>query len=119
MLAIFPLSQPSACANLLLAVAEARQAMVALNEKNSQTGRAPLNYGIGIHVGDVMYGNIGSRARLDFTVIGPAVNMASRIETLTKQLGRTVCCLSRAFTDFVKDDFDLESVGEHPCARLQ
>ena len=113
MLAIFPLSQPAACANLLHAVTEARQAMVALNEKNGETGRAPLNYGIGIHVGDVMYGNIGSRARLDFTVIGPAVNMASRLETLTKQLGRKVL-LSRAFADFVKDDFELERVGEHP-----
>ena len=60
LLAIFPLSQPSACANLLRAVAEARQAMAALNEKNGESGRAPLNYGIGVHVGDVMYGNIGS-----------------------------------------------------------
>ena len=113
LLAIFPLSQPSACANLLHAVAEARQAMIALNEKNSETGRALLNYGIGVHVGDVMYGNIGSRSRLDFTVIGPAVNMASRLETLTKQLGRTVL-LSRAFADFVESDFDLERVGEYP-----
>ena len=113
LLAIFPLSQPSACANLLHAVTEARQAMVALNEKNSETGRAPLNYGIGVHVGDVMYGNIGSRTRLDFTVIGPAVNMASRLETLTKQLGRTVL-LSRAFADFVESEFDLECVGEYP-----
>jgi adenylate cyclase len=113
LLAIFPLSQPSACANLLHAVAEARQAMIALNEKNSETGRAPLNYGIGVHVGDVMYGNIGSRTRLDFTVIGPAVNMASRLEALTKQLGRTVL-LSRAFADFVQSDFDLERVGEYP-----
>ena len=113
LLAIFPLSQPSACANLLHAVAEARRAMIALNEKNSETGRAPLNYGIGVHVGDVMYGNIGSRTRLDFTVIGPAVNMASRLETLTKQLGRKVL-LSRAFADFVQSDFDLERVGEYP-----
>ena len=113
LLAIFPLSQPSACANLLHAVAEARQAMIALNEKNGETGRAPLNYGIGVHVGDVMYGNIGSRSRLDFTVIGPAVNMASRLETLTKQLGRTVL-LSRAFADFVEGEFDLERVGEYP-----
>src|SRR6266571_3337310 len=113
LLAIFPLSQPSACANLLHAVTEARQAMVALNEKNGETGRAPLNYGIGVHVGDVMYGNIGSRTRLDFTVIGPAVNMASRLETLTKQLGRTVL-LSRAFADFVESGFDLERVGEYP-----
>jgi adenylate cyclase len=113
LLAIFPLSEPSACANLLHAVTEARRAMVALNEKNSDIGRAPLNYGIGIHVGDVMYGNIGSRTRLDFTVIGPAVNMASRLEALTKQLGRPVL-LTRAFADFVKNEFELERVGEHP-----
>jgi adenylate cyclase len=113
LLAIFPLSQPTACANLLHAVTEARQAMAALNEKNKDSGRAPLNYGIGVHVGDVMYGNIGSRTRLDFTVIGPAVNMASRLETFTKQLGRTVL-LSRAFADFVERDFDLERVGEYP-----
>ena len=84
-----------------------------LFRSNSETGRAPLNYGIGVHVGDVMYGNIGSRTRLDFTVIGPAVNMASRLETLTKQLGRPVL-LSRAFADFVKSDFDLERVDEYP-----
>ncbi|OSJ26641.1 adenylate/guanylate cyclase domain-containing protein [Bradyrhizobium japonicum] len=113
LLAIFPLSNASACANLLHAVAEARQAMINLNQKNGETGREPLNYGIGIHVGDVMYGNIGSQTRLDFTVIGPAVNMASRLETLTKQLGRTVL-LSRAFADFVNSDFDLERVGEYP-----
>jgi adenylate cyclase len=113
LLAIFPLSEPKACADLLHAVNEARQAMVALNEENRETGRAALNYGIGVHVGDVMYGNIGSRTRLDFTVIGPAVNMASRLEALTKQLGRSVL-LSRAFADLVESDFDLERVGEYP-----
>ena len=112
LLAIFPLTKPSACANLLHAVTEARQAMIALNERNGKAGREPLNYGIGVHVGDVMYGNIGSRTRLDFTVIGPAVNMASRLETLTKKLGRKVL-LSSAFANFVKSDFDLECVGEH------
>lgn len=112
LLAIFPLSQPNACANLLHAVTEARQAMVALNERNSATSRAPLNYGIGVHVGDVMYGNIGSGTRLDFTVIGPAVNMASRLEALTKQLGKTVL-LSRAFAELVEREFELERVGEY------
>ena len=113
LLAIFPLSQPSACADLLHAVAEARQAMADLNETNRKAGGEALNFGIGVHVGDVMYGNIGSRARLDFTVIGPAVNMASRLEALTKQLGRTVL-LSRAFADLVAGDFDLERVSEYP-----
>jgi adenylate cyclase len=113
LLAIFPLDQPQACANLLHAVTEARQAMNALNDRNGGNGRAPLNYGVGVHVGDVMYGNIGSRARLDFTVIGPAVNMASRLEALTKQVGKPVL-LSRDFADLVKDDFDLERLGEYP-----
>src|SRR5271170_2872276 len=91
LLAIFPLSQPSACANLLHAVTEARQAMVALNKKNSETGRAPLNYGIGVHVGDVMYGNIGSHTRLDFTVIGPAENGAAvpRVRRLRRRRFRS------------------------------
>ncbi|MCP3397307.1 adenylate/guanylate cyclase domain-containing protein [Bradyrhizobium sp. CCGB20] len=112
LLAIFPLGAPNACANLLHAVTEARQAMAALNERNNGTGRAPLNYGIGVHVGDVMYGNIGSTSRLDFTVIGPAVNMASRLEALTKQLGRPVL-LSHAFAELVEKQFELEHVGKH------
>lgn len=112
LLAIFPLHEPNACANLLRAVTEARQAMVALNERNNDTGRAPLNYGIGVHVGDVMYGNIGSSSRLDFTVIGPAVNMASRLEALTKQLKKTVL-LSRDFAELVEREFELEHVGKH------
>jgi adenylate cyclase len=113
LLAIFPLTEPQACANLLYAVTGARKAMAELNARNGEAGRAPLNYGIGVHVGDVMYGNIGSRARLDFTVIGPAVNMASRLEALTKQLGKPVL-LSRAFADSVEGDFALEHVGEYP-----
>jgi len=112
LLAIFPLSAPDACANLLHAVTEARGAMAALNERNSATSRAPLNYGIGVHVGDVMYGNIGSSSRLDFTVIGPAVNMASRLEALTKQVKRPVL-LSRDFAELVQPKFELERVGKY------
>jgi adenylate cyclase len=112
LLAIFPLSDPDAGAKLLQAVSEARQAMVALNARNAATGRAPMNYGIGVHVGDVMYGNIGSRSRLDFTVIGPAVNMASRLEALTKQVGKRVL-LSRQFAELVQPQFALEHVGRY------
>ncbi|HEV2154356.1 adenylate/guanylate cyclase domain-containing protein [Bradyrhizobium sp.] len=112
LLAIFPLSRPDACESLLHAVTEAREAMAALNARNSGTGRAPLNYGIGVHVGDVMYGNIGSSSRLDFTVIGPAVNMASRLEALTKQVGRPVL-LSRDFAELVQPKFELARVGKY------
>jgi adenylate cyclase len=58
-------------------IGEAQTALARLNDQNLLTGSDALSYGIGVHVGDVMYGNIGARNRLDFTVIGPAVNIAS------------------------------------------
>jgi adenylate cyclase len=90
LLAIFPSNASDAPRKALAAVTEARVAMAALNDRRRDRGLDPLGYGVGVHVGDVMYGNIGSRRRLDFTVIGPAVNVASRLETLTKTVGRGV-----------------------------
>lgn len=63
----------------------------AANEARAAGGSEPLRFGIGLHVGDVTFGNIGTEDRLDFTVIGPAVNRASRLEGLTKALGVKVC----------------------------
>lgn len=112
LLAIFPLTEPDACTNLLRAIDEARIAMAALNERNLRKGHGPLGYGIGVHVGDVMYGNIGSRNRLDFTVIGPAVNIASRLETLTKTVGHQVL-ISREFADMTGCLKGMENIGQH------
>lgn len=112
LLAIFPLSNTHACGDLLAAIREAQTAMAALNEENVKKGHQPLGYGIGVHVGDVMYGNIGSRSRLDFTVIGPTVNVASRLESLTKELKRPVL-LSRAFVEIAGCEAKLENVGSH------
>ncbi|MEF0943829.1 adenylate/guanylate cyclase domain-containing protein [Rhizobium sp. BR 362] len=117
MLAIFPLSNPMACANLLQAISEAEAAVGALNEENSRHGREVLRYGVGVHVGDVMYGNIGSRTRLDFTVIGPAVNVASRLETLTKEVKRPVL-LSKAFVEMAGCEIEMESLGAFPLKGL-
>ncbi|TCR91714.1 adenylate cyclase [Rhizobium sp. BK376] len=117
LLAIFPLSKPTACADLLQSIREGQAAMAALNAQNAGKGRPVLNYGVGVHVGDVMYGNIGSSKRLDFTVIGPAVNVASRLETLTKDIKRPVL-LSKAFTEMAKCESELESLGSFPLRGL-
>lgn len=117
LLAIFPMSNPNAAQNLLQAVVEARAAVTLLNEDHVRHGRKPLGYGVGVHVGDVMYGNIGSRKRLDFTVIGPAVNVASRLETLTKKVHRPVL-LSSAFVAKAGCASMLESLGRFPLKGL-
>ncbi|NLR98014.1 adenylate/guanylate cyclase domain-containing protein [Rhizobium sp. P38BS-XIX] len=117
LLAIFPLSDPNACHNLLVSISEAQAAVSALNEENRKLGREVLRYGVGVHVGDVMYGNIGSRTRLDFTVIGPAVNIASRLETLTKEVKRPVL-LSKAFVEMAGCQRDMESLGAFPLKGL-
>ncbi len=110
LLAIFPLSNAQASENLLQAIGEAEVAIATLNQENVAKGREALGYGIGVHVGDVMYGNIGSRRRLDFTVIGPAVNIASRLESLTKQAKRPVL-LSRAFVELAGRTREMEHLG--------
>jgi adenylate cyclase len=111
-LAIFPLSNPTACADLLKAIGEAQSAMTTLNKEHIRVGRAALEYGIGVHAGDVMYGNIGSRTRLDFTVIGPAVNIASRLESLTKEIKHPVL-LSKVFVELAGLESKLETLGSY------
>ncbi|MBS2027252.1 MAG: adenylate/guanylate cyclase domain-containing protein [Deltaproteobacteria bacterium] len=65
----------------------ARQAS---NPERQARGVAPIRFGLALHVGEVAYGNIGGAARLDFTCIGPAVNLASRLEGLTGTQDRRV-----------------------------
>ncbi|MGI9380926.1 MAG: adenylate/guanylate cyclase domain-containing protein, partial [Methyloligellaceae bacterium] len=61
-----------------------------VNQERLQQDLPPIACGIGIHYGDVHYGNVGGMKRLDFTVIGPAVNLASRLESLTRDLGQSI-----------------------------
>ncbi len=88
MLAIFPMNEPKACERALKAALEAEHGMAELNRQRRAAGQDELAFGLALHVGDVMWGNIGAQRRLDFTVIGPAVNVASRLDTLSKELRR-------------------------------
>jgi adenylate cyclase len=87
MLAMFPLDAAQACPRALQAAIDARAAMDRLNSERHRRGEQALGFGIALHAGDVMYGNIGAANRLDFTVVGPAVNLASRLERLCRTLG--------------------------------
>jgi adenylate cyclase len=118
LLAIFPLSDPDACTNLLQAISDGRQRIDVLNNTLAERGRPLLRYGVGVHVGDVMYGNIGSRKRLDFTAIGPAVNVASRLEDLTKPTRRPVL-LSSDFVALLGLSPKLVELGSHALRGLE
>jgi len=87
MLAIFPSAPDDAGACCRAALRAARLALAAmdtLNHERRAADKDALHFGLALHIGDVSYGNIGAPHRLDFTVIGPAVNFASRLEEQTK-----------------------------------
>jgi len=92
LLAVFPFeeSRAATCDRALDAALASLVGTEALNKELAQEGRSPLAFGIGLHWGEVEFGNIGTRDRLDFTVIGPAVNLASRLQELTKLVGTPI-----------------------------
>jgi len=94
LLAIFPIDEPSLIAEVARnAVTAARAALGAvgkLGDHPTMAGEPPLEIVIALHIGTVNYGNIGAADRLDFTVIGPAVNLVSRIEAVAKSLDQPI-----------------------------
>jgi adenylate cyclase len=86
MLAIFPIENPAArretAARAAAAAAAVTRAIETVNQARGARGELAIRFGLALHVGEVMFGNIGASARLDFTVIGPAVNHAARLEKL-------------------------------------
>ena len=92
-LAIFPVvgGMPrSACNAALRAVSAARVGMAHLDKERRRQGLPPLPFGAALHLGEMLWGNIGAADRLDFTAIGPAVNLVSRLEGLCRPLGKAV-----------------------------
>jgi adenylate cyclase len=103
-------STEEACAHAIVAAHEAMDRMAALNERRTKNGEPTLNYGLGLHMGDVTYGNIGVPGRLEFTVIGAAANEAARLEGLCKELN-TPILISQEFKQCYPGP--LESLGVH------
>ena len=95
-LAVFTQAEADACNRALDAVRQATRSVDALNRSRRQAGVPVTGFSVALHLGDVFYGNIGSIDRLDFTVIGPAVNEVSRIEGLSRSLEQTIV-ISEAF----------------------
>jgi adenylate cyclase len=91
MLIVFPADRRGelgpACRAAVEAALEAFERAEQVNRQRCQDGCPEIRFGIGLNAGKVVYGNIGAPDRLDFTVIGPAVNRAARLESLTKELG--------------------------------
>jgi adenylate cyclase len=93
LLAIFPIAdgEPGrGCAAALAAGREARANILALRRELTAERSPELPFSLALHVGEVLYGNVGGGRRLDFTVIGPAVNLTARLERLARDLGRSV-----------------------------
>jgi len=122
-LAIFPIGERSpsaACDAALSAVGAARAGMTHLDRARQQQGLPPLPFGAALHLGEMLWGNIGTADRLDFTAIGPAVNLVSRLEGLCRPLGRSVLISSAVAAE---TNMKLIALGEHdlrgiaaPCA---
>jgi adenylate cyclase len=118
LLAIFPLTAATAdavevCDRALVAARKAQVSIDAI-ELPADVGNAHgVRFGLALHLGEVLYGNIGSGNRLDFTCIGPAVNLAARLEKLAAGLGRTII-LSAEFARYSR--IGLEPLGEFAVA---
>jgi len=114
LLAIFELGpdeEPSSrCAAALRAANVATEKIAARNLERRAAGDPEIKFGLALHLGEVSYGNIGAPSRLDFTVIGPAVNHAARLEKIASELGRHVVT-SASFAGAAPASF--ESLGRH------
>jgi adenylate cyclase len=101
-----------ACNAALSAAIAARQGVTKLKSRRAAEDKPVTDMYLGLHVGKVFYGNVGSRERLDFTVLGPAVNEASRIAAMCRSVDQPVL-MSAAFANVGDIKSRLVSVGRY------
>ncbi len=116
LLAVFPVAEQGrdavkVCADVMMAVESCCADVGALNYAERGFAVEQFHFALALHVGTVLYGNIGGGNRLDFTCIGPAVNLAARLEALAKKLDRTVVA-SADFVGYAGGDWT--DLGEFP-----
>ena len=112
-LAIFTAeSRMQACNAALAAAIAARKGVAELKERRAAEDKPVTDVYLGLHVGEVFYGNVGSRERLDFTVLGPAVNETSRIAAMCRSIDQPVL-MSAAFANVGDIKRRLVSVGRY------
>ena len=115
MLATFPLvdaTRDQICRRALDAATGAMHAVDKLNAARREAGKPLAAVDLALHLGEVLYGNVGAIDRLDFTVIGPAVNEVARIEALCEPLGRKVL-VSAELAAAVGNSCRLQPLGRH------
>ena len=105
-----PVSRHDDAVRAVRAAVRMREALAKLNGKFKARGLPALRFGIGLHTGEVVAGNIGSAKRMEYTVIGDAVNLASRLESKTKEIGTDIL-ISEA-THAVATGIETEAAGE-------
>ncbi len=114
MLIVFPIEgdtcAQTACRAALEAALDARNSLATLNHMRRRHGEPEIEFGVGLNIGEVVYGNVGAPDRLDFTVMGPAVNRTARLESLTRELGHDIL-FSREFADRL--DRQVLNLGHH------
>ncbi len=112
-LAIFPVadcSNSEACEHAVAAARDAQRRIETINRENIDRDIPAIKFGLAMHLGHLTYGNIGTTGRLDFTVIGAAVNEAARIEGESKKLGESILISAEFAKDF---SGELKSLGTH------
>src|SRR6516164_1260567 len=117
LLAVFPIAEDGGnlgevCARVLDAAREASALVDAMRYPSGQSVEQ-FRFGVALHIGEILFGNIGGMSRLDFTCIGPAVNLAARLEKIAARSGRTVVA-SAAFADVATSLWT--DLGEFPIA---